>query len=381
MIGLPPHVETVIAFLRWKPSDTRSPGDRLADVDWESALAFANEELVTPELHAAIAFAGCGDRLPPDVAAYLACLHDLNRTRNVRMRRQLIEVIKAWNEAGLVPLVLKGGVALLSEGETMAFRMMVDLDFLFDDAEVEKAVRTAEMIGYRAVVEHDPGEHAYAYLARSGEPALLDLHQRLLGLSHLLPVEAVRRRAIPLQRDGVNAMAPSPRDQFQHMVLHDMVHHGSHRSGNIQLRGLTDFARMVKANPTLDWAGLFSDLKRHGADNVLRAQAFAARELLGVEVPPAASGGPAARLFYWRGLARWRRQPADDEPPLLRLILSGLAYRWDPAARMVPFSVKLVRRLLYGWEPTPVEPFTVSSSARWPRSRRRGLAKPVAQQD
>jgi hypothetical protein len=138
---------------------------------------------------------------------------------------------------------------------------------------------------------------------------------------------------------------------------------------------------MVKANPTLDWVAIFSDLKRHGAHNVLRAQAYAARELLGVEVPSVAVGGPAARLYYWRGVTRWRRHPADDEPPLLRLFLSGLAYRWDPAARMVPFSVKLVRRLLYGPEPNPVEPLTGSASARWLRIRRTVLAKRAAQQD
>ena len=370
MIRLPPHVETVIAFLRCKQSDDRSVGDRLAHIDWESTLAFANEELVTPELYAAIDSAGLGDRLPPDVAAYLVYLHDLNRRRNERMREQLIEVIKAWNEAGLVPLVLKGGLVLLDKGEAMDFRMMADLDLLFDPAEIEGAIRTAETLGYRRAVAYPTGRHDYACMVRSEEPASLDLHVGLVYPLHLLPAEAVRRRAIPVQRDGVHAMAPSSGDQFLHMVLHDMVHHGSHRSGNIQLRGLTDFARMLKANPTLDWAAIFSDLKRHGADNVLRAQAFAARELLGAEVPSAESGGPAARLYYWRGLARWRRQPADDEPPLLRLFLSGLAYRWDPAARMMPFSVKLVRRLLNGWEPTPIDPPSGSASAGWSGRRR-----------
>jgi hypothetical protein len=377
MIRLPPHVETVVSILRRQQGDDRTVGDRLADVDWESTLAFANEELVTPELYAAIDSAGLGDRLPPDVGAYLKYLHDLNRIRNERMRQQLIEVIKVWNDAGLVPIVLKGGLDLLNKAEAMTFRMVMDLDLLFDPAEIDTAVRAAEVLGYRPV-ERDPGPHAFTYLARSAGPAFLDLHRGLLCFSHLLPVEGLRRRAIPVQRDGVRTLVPSGEDQLMHRVLHDMVHSAGHRNGTISLRGLTDFTRIVKANSTLDWAAIFSDLKRHSAHNVLRAQAYAARELLGVEVPQTIAGGPAARLYCWRGVARWRRHGTDIEPLLLRLFLSGLAYRWDPAARMMPFSVKLVRRLLYGSEPTPVGPPSGSASACASRSRRGVLAKPAS---
>ncbi len=378
MSRLPSHVETVVTILRRGQGDGRPVDDCLAAADWESALAFANQELVTPELHAAFISAGLGDRLPPDVGAYLAYLHDLNRTRNERMREQLIEVIKVWNDAGLVPLVLKSGAALLTEGEAMSSRMVTDLDFLFDPSEVERAVRTAGILGYRPAVEHDAGEHAYMYLARAGGPALLDLHRGLLMMVHLLPVTALRRRAIPRRCDDVHALVPSGEDQLLHRVLHDMVHCGAHQSGIILLRGLTDFARMVSAPAPLDWDAIVSTLKRHGAHDVLCAQAYAARELLGVEVPPTIADGPAARVYYWRGVARWRRHGADIEPALLRLFLSGLAYRWDPAARMVPFPVKLVRRLLYGWEPTPVSPPPGSAAARWLRCWRRDWAKPAA---
>ncbi len=128
----------------------------------------------------------------------------------------------------------------------------------------------------------------------------------------------------------------------------------------------------------MDWVAMLSSLERYNAHNLLRAQAYAARELLGVEVPQTIAGGPAARLYCWRGVARWRQHGADIEPPLLRLFLSGLAYRWDPAARMMPFSVKLVRRLLYGSEPPPVGPPSGSASACASRPRRRVLAKPAA---
>jgi hypothetical protein len=154
MSRLPSHVETVVTMLRQGQGDDRPAGDCLADVDWEAALAFANQELVTPELHAAINSAGLGDRLPPDVGAYLAYLHDLNRTRNERMREQLIDVIKVWNDAGLVPLVLKSGVALLTEGGAMSDRMVMDLDFLFDPSEAGRAVRTAESLGSHVALAH-----------------------------------------------------------------------------------------------------------------------------------------------------------------------------------------------------------------------------------
>ena len=380
MTRMPSHVETVVTILRQGRGNGRPVGDCLADVDWESALEFANQEMVTPELHAAINAAGLGGQLPPDVGAYLAYIHDLNRTRNERMREQLIELIKVWNDAGLVPFVLKSGVALFTEIEAMLSRMVTDLDFLFDPSEIEGAVRAAESLGYRPAVDHeDGGEHAYMYLGRAGGPALLDLHRQLLSMSHLLPATELRRRAISRRCDDAYALVPSKEDQLLHRVLHDMVHQSGHRGGTISLRGLTDFARLVNANASLDWDAIVSSLERHGAQNVLRAQAYAARELLGVEVPPTIAGGPAARFYYWRGVERWRRHGADIEPALLRLFLSGLAYRWDPAARMVPFPAKLVRRVFYGWERAPVEPPIGSASARWLRFSRRKSAKPTVQ--
>jgi Uncharacterised nucleotidyltransferase len=344
----------------------------MADIDWERALAFANDELVTPGLYAAIQSTGFGHRLPSDVSAYLVYLHDLNQARNAFMRQQLIEVLKVWNDAGIVPTVVKGGIALLNNEDVMTERMMADLDFLFDPADVEKAVEIAEAIGYRRDIDYPHGGHALTCLVRPGEPASLDMLLSLLYPLNLLPVEVVRRRSVLVQRDEVRALVLSPEDQVMHLVLHDMVHHNRHRDGIMSLRTLTDFARMMKAHPTLDWAMILCELKEHGSHNVLRALAHAAGELLGATSPALETGGPAALIYYWRGVSRWRRHPTKNQPPLMRLFFSGLAYNFDPAARIVPLPVKVVRRLLYGPEPIPADMSLGRTSAWSSRFQRQG---------
>ncbi|MEO1016175.1 MAG: hypothetical protein AAFY56_00565, partial [Pseudomonadota bacterium] len=136
-------------------------------------------------------------------------------------------------------------------------------------------------------------------------------------------------------------------------VLHDMVHHGGHLAGTISLRGLTNFARTIRARPTIDWAWIRSELESNGAHNVLRAQAYAARKLLGADVPPDVASGLAGRLYYQRAIARWRRNPTASSSRLVRFLLKGLAYNFDPAARMMPLPVKIIRRFVHGPEPIP----------------------------
>jgi Uncharacterised nucleotidyltransferase len=336
----------VVALLRQMECGEPAPSADLGGVDWAAALAFANEELVAPELHEAIERAGRGDELPGDVRDYLAWLHDCNRARNEQIRRQLIEIAGAWNAAGICPVLLKGGIDLLMRPEASAARMTIDLDLLLEPGQLDQAIEFARGLGYERAIDYAPGLHTPTSLMRPGEPASVDLHLALLLPVHLLPAEAVRRDAIRLERDGVTVLAPSAEDRLMHLVLHDMVHHKRHLDGILSLRTTLDFARIVRACPELDWIAIRSRLGHHGAVDVLQAQRYAAQMLLGVDVPALPPAGLGAWLFYRRGIARWRRAPADEGWRPMEAVMRAMAYRFDPAAKAVPVSTKLMRRLL-----------------------------------
>lgn len=87
-------------------------GAPIASPDWVPVLEIANEHLLTPVLWRALSGSGQVASLPEDVHDYLATLHRLNGDRNRALRRQAIELIGALNAQGIVPALLKGGLAL-----------------------------------------------------------------------------------------------------------------------------------------------------------------------------------------------------------------------------------------------------------------------------
>ncbi len=361
---LPPHIEAVCGILQWHQGGACSALQDLGELDWTAALAFANEERVTPDVYAALASVGSVGLLPADVRRYLAHIHNLNRTRNARIRHQLVEILDAWNSAGTAPLVLKSSVALLEPEAALPSFMITDIDLQIDPDASDKAIETAGVLGYRPVFDHDAGEHAYAYLVRQGEPAALDLHKELLRSAHLLPASSVRSRAHRLEVEDVSAIVPSAEDQMMHRVLHDMVHHAGHLAGTVSLRGLTEVTRIVRTHPLLDWTLMLAELKPHRAHHILRAESYAAKKLLGADVPQAVASGFAARLYFSRSVAAWRRQKRDDCPRPKHFLGKGLAYSFDPAAGLLPLPTKILRRFLHGAEPIPLSQTTMSAEQK-----------------
>src|SRR5258708_18766638 len=124
-------------------------GDRIA---WEPVLKTANDHLLTPALWGALCGAGQVASLPADVAKYLTTLHRLNDDRNRALKRQAIELIGALNERRIVPILLKGGLALFDGPYAdPATRMMRDLDILVPAASRDDSIAVLERLGYRLV--------------------------------------------------------------------------------------------------------------------------------------------------------------------------------------------------------------------------------------
>ena len=83
------------------------------DAGWARMLAFANDHLLTPALHGALARNGTLHTLPGEVAGYLAHLADANSQRSRMMYGQGIELAAQLNTIGIVPMLLKSAADLM----------------------------------------------------------------------------------------------------------------------------------------------------------------------------------------------------------------------------------------------------------------------------
>lgn len=344
MMDLPRPVATLLTLLSADPADARETLDDLTEADWQAAVALADLEKVTPALCAEFADGAAPASIPPQVLEYVAEIRQLNARRNRRIREQLLEMLAAFNRAGLTPMLLKGSALLLEDWQQAARRVIIDIDLLIEDGEEDRAIGAIAGLGYLDYGSISEG-YAIGYFARPGEPAPLDLHRETMNVVHMLPASALRARARPIDHGGMRALVPCREDRFMHLVLHEMVHHRAHLDGLIGLRALLDFQRFSVDHRDLDWAFVVDWLGERGALHVLRAQALAAHRLLGAPVPPALTGGLPARLFYWRLVDHWRRACFQIDHGIVTQLGKILAYPFDPRATLVPFPLWIGRAL------------------------------------
>lgn len=261
---------------------------RRALTDWARPLTLANAHLVAPAIYARLAAADRLDDLPPDVREYLALLHRLNGERNDALRAQATEAIAALNAAGVVPMLLKGALALfVGLHRDPAARMIRDIDILVLPECVNRAAEALDALGYRMIARYEAGHNAYGDFARPHDPGALDLHTELVEMPYLLRAADVWRRARALEAaPGAVFFAPAPTDMALHHVLHAQVHYlGNFYRGILELRQLYEFAVLVDLWRDIDWPDIHQHLRQHRLEVALESYALAAQRLLGAPWP------------------------------------------------------------------------------------------------
>lgn len=229
-------------------------------IDWVAAATCANRHSLAPALHSALAARGFSDLIPEQFRAYLEEIHRLNRARNAALLDQLLEVIALLNRAGIEPVILKGGAALLTglypdPGD----RFLLDLDLLVAEGEVDAATAALEGAGYRVPAELDEVLAGYRLirhappLVKAGAPASVELHRRLVdcalpGLN--TPEVLPRSLPAPGLPAGAAARVLAPTDALLFCFAHSEIDHGHHRKGVIDLRQLVEFLTLAGRHRT-----------------------------------------------------------------------------------------------------------------------------------
>jgi len=222
------------------------------------ALArLAGRHLVTPALAEAIAATpGLLRRLPEEFAAYLQLIRRENRRRNRALHRQLGEIVGCLNAIEIEPVLLKGSIRLV-DGlyPHRGWRFMRDLDVLLPQRRVNDAVRALAAAGYAShAPEGWPSDHQHLPpLARDGDPAVLELHSRLLPrLREVCDAEVVLAGSRPIAVDGTRARLPGIADQLSHLIAHDRFDAELCHAGRFLLRSALETALLCRDGEAVD---------------------------------------------------------------------------------------------------------------------------------
>lgn len=290
--------------------DTRAAISDISRRDlWTAIVERASAELVVPQL-AAILTEEEG-ALPPDVAAYFAAVKQLSTTRTKALRDQLYQMLPALNEAGIVPLLLKGaayeGIDLYPAYGARAFS---DLDLLIRPGQLQRATQVLQNLGYEATAaQFELGEdhHHAPPLTRIGSIAAIELHRHPLRWQCRSALTTEEMFASATTNDGLGgeALVPSTTHLAIHNILHAQVSSYRYWRATFLLRDALDLAAIAKRFAgQVDWTAVTSRLKAAGFESVTGFYAKAAFEIFSQQPPADIDRITKGKLAH----AIWRRR-------------------------------------------------------------------------
>jgi hypothetical protein len=275
------------------PACTREATERVRTAaaavrNWPELLRLAGRHEVIAPFHRSLA-GSAADRLPPGI---LAVLED-------RVRRQSVLGRTAWDElSGLLELFGAAGLSVMPfKGPVLAHRLYGDwgarvshdLDFLVRTEHVPRILSDLDGAGYHepeharlspaqaAAMRSLYGELAYTQAGRLTVEPHWALAQSTQAID--LDYEAMWRRATRVEIEGVELIAPDPRDLFVMLVVH-----GSKELWR-SAKWLADFVAFVHAERTLDWSGILEHARAAGILRMVHVGFLLAERTTGTSVP------------------------------------------------------------------------------------------------
>ncbi len=204
-----------------------SAGD---DLDWETIFTRAHAQGIAPLLHATL------DRWEIDAGAprfaRFAAARGATLRQNLLYLDELGRVASRFAGQGIETIVLKGGALLLTMYPHPALRPMGDLDFLVREADVPRALRAAEALGYALLRPGVAGdvfatnhEIELGRTLEDGTRLYLEIHWRLVPRESLIRGTDVESRslwrdALPTGDPAVPARVLAPEDALVFAALH-----------------------------------------------------------------------------------------------------------------------------------------------------------------
>lgn len=258
----------------------------LSDSCWDRLLDVSLHHGCTPLLYYRIKpfFAACS--VPPQAQQRLKEIYFQSTARNMRLYRELIKIVRAFNAAGVPVILLKGAHLAETIYETIALRPMVDVDLLVKQADLIGAHDILIGQGYAIAEKSDaacsPARHMPPF-TKDGVPRI-EIHSTIAGppFSGRFDSEELWYRARKISLQGTEAGVLCPEDLLLHLCMHTCIAHGFDNG----IMALLDISHVVFHYKTeLDWDLLMKRAGAWGADKCVCLALHLAHKLLGVSSP------------------------------------------------------------------------------------------------
>lgn len=259
-----------------------------AGLDWDWILRTALRHGVAPLCYHTLS----GPRsslAPPAVRESLRAHAHANRLRNGLLTRELLRLVAALEQAGIVAVPYKGPALAVAAYGDIGLRQFTDLDILVPPSDVPAARAVLSREGYRPAdpqvlprASAERGElrtHYHDTYLRPDSGPFVELHWAFAFRHLSFTPDGLWDRLQTLSLAGTPVRTLAVEDLLPILCLHGAKHCWE------RLEWLCGVAELLRRSPDADWPAMLETARRSGTERILLHSLALARTLLDADLP------------------------------------------------------------------------------------------------
>jgi len=283
-----PEEELVLSCLR----STIQPreADRISclagqNLDWGRVVAISQRHAVSPLLYKNLRTIG-QHAVPASIMKQLQEQFYWNLAHNMRLERELSELLGALEQQGIPAIPFKGPALAVSIYGNLALRVFGDLDIFVQKKDVQRALASMASMGYRPEAMLDSCQMDgyldtfYEMTLTGAGKAPVELHWEIYADNFAFPVGRLQiwddKQSVP--RESI------PRSISPDKLLLILCVHGTQHYWE-RLSWICDVAEMVRRSEDIHWERLLELSVETGARRMLLLGLSLAHDLLDAPLP------------------------------------------------------------------------------------------------
>ena len=262
-------------------------------LDWDFILNGTTRHGISPLLYRKLRKINAGNDVPAEVMTELMERYYNNIDRNIRIYNELSKVLKAFSDAGIDVIVLKGAVLAETVYKNVRLRVIGDVDLLVKKGDLSIAKNALALLGYNPMQCDLTQWHAdqgrlltHMHLPPYCKQGLsIEVHWDIQTLASpfRIDINTFWLNAQPVTIADVDVLMLAPEDLLQHLCLHLDQHL---RSGAIPLRWYCDIAEVIEQyDEKINWNYLVRQSKNHGIEEPMYQGVYIVSNYFGCFVP------------------------------------------------------------------------------------------------
>ena len=231
--------------------------------------------------------------VPAEVMTELMERYYNNIDRNLRIYNELSKVLKAFTDAGIDVIVLKGAVLAETVYKNVGLRVIGDVDLLVKKADLDRVKNDLVLLGYHTDPTRWPEELNELWQTEWAEERHytkkigIDLHWYIQSTvsPFQININDFWANAKPVKIAGTDAFMFAPDNLLQHLCLHIDRHISN--TGTVSFKWYCDLTAVINEyDGEIDWHYQVQSAKTQGLEAPIYHSFYIASTYFGAFVPP-----------------------------------------------------------------------------------------------